>query len=299
MTVLAFEGVTKRFGTSVAVDGMTFDAPSGEVTGLLGPNGAGKTTALRLLLGLVRPGEGRATIDGVPFAQLADPGRRVGAMLAGAGAYPGRTGRQHLVVVAAALGRPARAADALLERVGLADAADRRVGGYSLGMRTRLALASALIGEPRALVLDEPGTGLDPEGVVWLRTLLAQEAREGRTVLVSSHALSEIEQTATRLVIVRDGRVVITGSTRELLARTTAGVRVRTDETERLPRLLAEHGISSVPHDGDALVVDAGARAVSALAAHHGIPLHELAEHGGGLEQLFMTIQEQEAPCST
>ncbi len=206
--VIEIVDVVKRYGETVAVDGVSFTAPSGAVTGFLGPNGAGKTTTLRVLLGLARPDAGRAVIDGVPYVDLPSPRRSVGAVIDDMGFHPARTGRNHLRVVARAAGLDPRRVDEMLAFVDLADAADRRVGGYSQGMRQRLALATALLGDPAVLVLDEPANGLDPAGMVWLRGLLRDWAAQNRTVLFSSHVLSEVETVADHLVIISHGHVV-------------------------------------------------------------------------------------------
>jgi ABC-2 type transport system ATP-binding protein len=205
------DGLTKRYGSVTAVDGLTFEVEPGVVTGFLGPNGAGKTTTLRMLLGLVTPTAGRALIDGHRYAELSEPRRAVGAVLEATGFHPGRRGRDHLRILASAAGIPCARVDEVLERVGLADAAHRRVGGYSLGMRQRLGLASALLGDPQVLVLDEPANGLDPAGMAELRDLLRELAAENRTVLMSSHVLSEVAQTVDRVVIVAEGTLHYAG----------------------------------------------------------------------------------------
>ena len=208
MTRIVLDGVTKRYGDVRALDGLTFAPVPGRVTGFVGPNGAGKTTALRILLGLARPTSGRATVDGRPYAELARPARAVGAVLAPEAFHPGRSGRDGLRVMARVVGVDDRRVEALLDLVGIADAAGRRVRTYSLGMRQRLALAGALLGDPAALVLDEPTNGLDPYGVRWLRELLRSLAAEGRTVLVSSHQLAELGQTVDDVALVDRGRIV-------------------------------------------------------------------------------------------
>ena len=205
-------GLTKRFGRVTAVDGLSFSAAPGLVTGFLGPNGAGKTTTLRMLAGLVAPDAGTATISGRGYAALASPGREAGVVLETAGFHPARTGRDHLRVCCTACGYPLRRADEVLEICGLAAAGRRKVRGYSLGMRQRLALAAALLGDPAALILDEPANGLDPEGIAWLRGLLRDYARAGRTVLYSSHVLPEVEQLADQVVIMHRGRLVREGT---------------------------------------------------------------------------------------
>jgi ABC-2 type transport system ATP-binding protein len=217
MTDVSVRGLTKRFGAVTAVHDLSFDLGPG-VTGFLGPNGAGKTTTLRMLLGLVRPTAGTATVDGRPYAELPRPRRVVGALLEASGFHPGRTARDHLLIQAQLAGLPATRADAVLDEVGLTADAGRRVSGYSLGMRQRLGLASALIGDPRVLILDEPGNGLDPAGLAWLRTLLRQLADQGRTVVVSSHILAEVAQTADRVLIVNGGVLRFAGPLAELSA---------------------------------------------------------------------------------
>ncbi len=214
--MIEIRGLVKRFGPVTAVDGVSFDVLPGRVTGFLGPNGAGKTTTLRMLAGLVTPDAGTATISGHRYAALASPGRQAGVVLEAAGFHPARTGRDHLRVYCTACGYPLRRADEVLEICGLAVAGRRKVRGYSLGMRQRLALAAALLGDPAALILDEPANGLDPAGIAWLRGLLRDYARSGRTVLYSSHVLPEVEQLADQVVIMHRGRLVRHGTLAEL-----------------------------------------------------------------------------------
>jgi ABC-2 type transport system ATP-binding protein len=215
---IAVSGLTKRFGSVTAVDNLSFSAGPGSVTGFLGPNGAGKTTTLRMLVGLVAPDAGTATIGGQRYTACPSPGRLAGVVLETEGFHPGRSGRDHLRVYCTACGYPLTRADEVLELTGLTEAARRRVRGYSLGMRQRLALATALLGDPQVLILDEPANGLDPEGIAWLRTLLQNYARQGRTVLFSSHALAEVEQLAEQVVIISRGRLVRAGTLAELTA---------------------------------------------------------------------------------
>ena len=212
------DGLTKRYGQVTAVSGLTFEVAAGQLTGFLGPNGAGKTTTLRMLLGLVAPTEGSALIDGRRYADLNDPRRVVGAVLESTGFHPGRSGRDHLRVIAQASGIPAARVDEVLRRAGLADAARRRVRGYSLGMRQRLGLAAALLSDPQILVLDEPGNGLDPAGMADLRGLLRGLADEGRTIVMSSHMLSEVAQMVDRVIIIADGTLRYAGDLAELTA---------------------------------------------------------------------------------
>ena len=216
MVDVSVRGLTKRFGSVYAVQDLTFEVPPGQVTGFLGPNGAGKTTTLRMLLGLVAPSAGVALVDGRRYAELPRPRHTVGAVLEATGFHPGRRARDHLRILAEAGGAPPGRVPEVLERVGLAAAAGRRVGGYSLGMRQRLGLAGALLCDPQVLVLDEPGNGLDPAGLAWLRELMRELAAEGRTVLVSSHLLAEVRQTADRVVIVHEGRLRYAGPLHDL-----------------------------------------------------------------------------------
>jgi ABC-2 type transport system ATP-binding protein len=213
---ISVRGLSKRFGAVHAVRDVTFDVPAGQVTAFLGPNGAGKTTTLRMMLGLVAPSAGEALIGGRPYARLPRPGRTVGAVLEATGFHPGRRGRDHLRILAQAGGVAPGRVDEVLEQVELAGNGTRRVGGYSLGMRQRLGLAAALLGDPAVLVLDEPGNGLDPAGMAWLRDLLRARAAEGRTVIVSSHVLAEVAQTVDRVVILHEGQLRFTGTLAEL-----------------------------------------------------------------------------------
>jgi len=220
--MIEVENLSKRYGDKLAVDGLSFIVQPGIVTGFLGPNGAGKSTTIRVLLGLARPTSGRATINGRPYAELRDPLRQVGALLDPNVFHPGRSGRTALRIAARPARIPGQRVEEVLELTGLASAAHRRVGGYSLGMRQRLALAAALLGDPQVLVLDEPASGLDPEGVAWLRGLLRRFADEGRTVFVSSHLLAELAQTADDVVIIDQGRLVAAGPMAGLLERRQA-----------------------------------------------------------------------------
>jgi ABC-2 type transport system ATP-binding protein len=210
-TGVVVRGLSKRFGTVTAVQDLTFEVPPGQVTGFLGPNGAGKTTTLRMLLGLVRPSAGEALIGGQRYADLVWPRRAVGAVLEATGFHPGRRGRDHLRIAGYSAGLPESRVDEVLDQVGLTGSAHRRVGGYSLGMRQRLGLATALLGDPEVLVLDEPGNGLDPAGMAWLRDLLREQAARGRSVIISSHVLAEVAQTADHVIVVHEGRLRYTG----------------------------------------------------------------------------------------
>ncbi|MCA0146371.1 ABC transporter ATP-binding protein [Blastococcus sp. LR1] len=294
-------GLTKNFGAVRAVSDLGFTVEPGSVTGFLGPNGAGKTTTLRMVLGLVRPDAGTATFDGVPYADLPDPVRVVGAVLETA-FHPARSGRNHLRVYCQAAGLPEQRADEVLAQVGLADAGGRRAGGYSLGMRQRLALATALLGDPAVLVLDEPANGLDPEGIQWLRGFLRYMAHEeGRTVLVSSHLLSEVEQTVDRVVIVGAGRLVREGSMEQLRsgADDAGTVLVRSPQAARLAELLREEGVAvTVDEDGGVTVHGRSSAEIGARAFAAGVELHELRPHSSGLEEIYFQLtagQEQYA----
>jgi ABC-type multidrug transport system ATPase subunit len=293
--------LSKSFGAVRAVSHLSFTVEPGAVTGFLGPNGAGKTTTLRMVLGLERPDAGTATFDGVAYADLPSPVRTVGAVLETA-FHPARSGRNHLRVYCRAAGLPVTRADEVLAQVGLADAGRRRAGGYSLGMRQRLALATALLGDPSVLVLDEPANGLDPEGIHWLRGFLRHLAHgEGRTVLVSSHLLAEMEQTADRVVIVGAGRLVREGSLGELRsgARGSGAVLVRTPEAGRLAEVLGAAGFAVAPsEDGRVTVTGTTPDAVGAQAFRAGVELHELRAETSGLEELYFRLtagQEQYA----
>jgi ABC-2 type transport system ATP-binding protein len=284
--------LTKRFGNVRAVDDLSFEVEPGTVTGFLGPNGAGKTTTLRCLLGLVTPNQGTTTIGGRRYADLPDPLGTVGAALEASGFHPGRTARNHLRVLCAAAGLPDRRADEVLELTGIAEAANRRVRGFSMGMRQRLALATTLLGDPRVLILDEPANGLDPAGINWLREFLRYLAgSQGKTVLVSSHILSEVEQTVDSVVIISRGRLVREGTLRELLGSANAAVRVRAPEAVKLREVLERGGLQVRPGgDGELLVPGATAEAIGHLAFVNDIELHELAPQGSDLEDVFLEL---------
>jgi ABC-2 type transport system ATP-binding protein len=290
MAAISVQGLTKRFGDVLAVDRLDFDVAPGTVTGFLGPNGAGKTTTLRMLLGLVAPTSGTATIDGRPYRELADPARRVGAVLEASGFHPGRSARDHLRVLATAAGLAPRV-DEVLEQTGLAAAARRRVGGFSLGMRQRLGLAAALLGDPDVLVLDEPANGLDPEGVHWLRGLVRGLADQGRTVLVSSHLLAEVAQTVDQVVIIDRGRLVAQSTLAALTDGADRTVRVRTAQPEALRDLLVARGATVTLDATDQLLVGgATAEQVGQAAAAGGVVLHEMRFERSNLEDVFLEL---------
>ena len=294
MAAITVEGLTKRFGEELAVDRLDFQVEQGTVTGFLGPNGAGKTTTLRMLLGLVAPTSGTAAIAGRPYRELADPLRQVGAVLEAGGFHPGRSARDHLRVLATAAGLAQGRVDQVLEQVGLAAAGGRRVGGFSLGMRQRLGLAGALLGEPEVLILDEPANGLDPEGIYWMRGLLRDFADRAGTVLLSSHLLTEVEAVADQLIVIGNGRIVAQGAKHELLA--TSGVIVRSLDPAELHEALADAGLTATPGADGALLVEAPAETVGRLAAERGIVLLELRPADtGGLERLFLSLTREEA----
>jgi len=303
VTELAVEGLVKRFGRVTAVDGVSFAVRSGRVTGFLGPNGAGKTTTLRMILGLVRPTAGTALFDGHAYDQLEEPLRTVGAVLEQARAHPGRSGRDHLRVLCSQARLPAGRADEVLRLVDLTGAADRRAGGYSLGMRQRLGLAAALLGDPGVLILDEPANGLDPQGIRWLRDVLRAQAAAGRTVLVSSHQLQELALAADDVVVLHRGRLVAQGPVAQLAGSRRGGVRVRCEDPVRLADALSvAGGVVATPFaapdgrdvGGDALRVERlDAAAVGRVARDEGIALRELTESHANLEEVFLELTRE------
>lgn len=285
---LAFARVGKRFGSVVAVDDLDFRVEPGRVTGFLGPNGAGKTTSLRMLLGLIAPTTGSATIGGRAYRELPAPLRAVGASLEAA-FHPGRSGRAHLGVVAAAAGIPRRRVGEVLEVTGMTGYADRRVGGYSLGMRQRLGLATALLGDPGVLVLDEPINGLDPEGIRWIRTFLRALAAEGRTVLVSSHLLSEVSQTVDDVVVIAGGRLRYAGPLTGLESG-PVGALVDAPDRAALAAALGGAGLEVTTTGPDGLRVAADPAEVGRVALAAGVALSALAATGAGLEDEFLAL---------
>jgi ABC-2 type transport system ATP-binding protein len=289
--VIEVERLTKRFGKTVAVEDLSFRVEPARVTGFLGPNGAGKTTTLKVILGLARPSSGKTTIAGRSYRALDQPMRRVGAVLETSNYHPGRSGRNHLRVLAAATGIPRSRVEEVLELVAMKDVARRRVKGYSLGMRQRLGLAAALLGDPEVLVLDEPANGLDPAGIRWLRDLLRSLAGQGRTVFVSSHQLAEMEQIADDVIVIHRGKFIAQAAIAELASKATARVRVRSPQADRLRELLAGEGISVEAPDAGVLVVrEVTSERVGELAAANGIVLHELTPETATLEEAFLEL---------
>lgn len=285
-------GLTKQFGSLTAVDALDFRVEPGRVTGFLGPNGSGKTTTLRMLLGLISPSAGTATIDGQRYAEIHNPLTVVGSALEATNFHPGRTGRDHLRVQAAVAGVPDSRVDALLELVGIPAAARKRAGGYSMGMRQRLGLAAALLGDPHVIILDEPANGLDPEGIRWLRGFLRHLADEGRTLLISSHMLSEVEQTVDDVVIIANGRRVAQGTVAELRGEPTAFV--RTSDPERLTRALEERGLAVRPKGNGLQVTTEDIAVVGDVAHASDVSVHELRSEQTRLEELFFNLTESD-----
>ncbi|KAA9108268.1 ATP-binding cassette domain-containing protein [Microbacterium rhizomatis] len=288
--VLEFRGVTKRFGPVGAVNGFTARVEPGAVTGFLGPNGAGKTTTLRILLGLVRATEGTATVGGMPYAQLNNPLETVGAVLEASSFHPGRSAANHLKVYAQAAGLPVSQVDAALGMVGLSDVAGRKVGGFSLGMRQRLGLAYALLGDPGVLVLDEPANGLDPEGIKWLRGLLRELARQGRTVLVSSHLLAEVQQTVDNLLIIAHGRLVFEGGLDDLTDPSEYATVVDSPDRAALSAALTAAGAVVEVLRSGLTVRGTDPGEVGAIAARAGVALSLLQRRGPALEEVFLDL---------
>ena len=291
--MIVAEGLTKRYGSTTAVDGMSFRVEPGRVTGFLGPNGAGKSTTMRMVVGLDRPTAGRVTVGGHAYVDSPAPLREVGALLEARALHPARSARDHLRALGATHGIGDRRVDEVLETVGLTGVARRRAGGFSLGMGQRLGIAAALLGDPRVLVLDEPVNGLDPEGVRWVRQTVRRLADEGRTVLVSSHLMAEMAMTADDLVVVGRGRVVATGTVAEVVASVSdSSVLVRSPRAADVAAAVRRAGGGVEGGAGDAPLVVRGldAARVGDLAAAEGLPLHELTPRHASLEDAFMTL---------
>jgi ABC-2 type transport system ATP-binding protein len=295
MTVIEVRGLVKRFGPAAAVNGLSFAVGTGTVTGFLGPNGAGKTTTLRVLLGLVAPTSGQATIWGKPYRELGGQRRRVGAVLEASGFHPGRTVADHLRVRCAATGAARSRIGAVLSETGMGELAGRRAGNLSLGERQRLGLAGALLGEPEVLILDEPANGLDPAGVLWLRGFLRRLGDQGRTVLVSSHILAEVAQFADRAVVIDRGRLVSAGPVTELVKAARPTVVVRTPRAEALRAALTSEGAAVRAAGPDRLeITGLGTEQLATLAAALGIPIFEMNADTGSLEQAFLRLTAAE-----
>ncbi len=286
-------GLSKRFGDTVAVQDLSFSVTASRVVGFLGPNGAGKTTTLRALLGLIRPSDGHATIEGQSYVELEDPFATVGALLDGGMLHPGRKGRNHLRTLARASGVGDARVDELLELVELKADGGRRTKGYSLGMRQRLGLAVALLGDPRVLVLDEPANGLDPQGIRWLRDFLRGLAAEGRAVLVSSHVLAEVAQTADEVVVIHKGRSVAQAPLAELMAQRTGGVRVAGPDVGRLGELLSGEGAAvQAEGEGAIVVTDRSGEQIGRVIAANSVVISELSPIAQSLEQIFFELTD-------
>jgi len=298
--LIEVSNLTKRFGTKVAVDDLSFTVEPGRVTGFLGPNGAGKSTTMRVILGLDRPQGGTATIEGRAYQNLPDPLRTVGALLEAKSVHSGRSARNHLLFLTQTQGLPASRVDEMLGLVGLTEVADKRAGGFSLGMSQRLGIAAAMLGDPRVLLLDEPVNGLDPEGVLWIRNLMKYLAAEGRTILVSSHLMNEMAVTADHLIVIGKGRLIAAASTEDVIARgTEKSVRVRTPDAAKLTELISAAGgeVSTAagengqPADDELLTVkNMEAPRIGELAASGSLVLHELTPQLASLEEAFMEL---------
>jgi ABC-2 type transport system ATP-binding protein len=297
--VVRAESLTKRFGEVSAVTDLSFALEAGTITGFLGPNGAGKTTTLRMVLGLAAPTTGRALVFDKPYNELVRPALRIGAVLEATDFHPGRSGRDHLRMLGRAVDVPDARADEVLRMVELEGAAQRRVKGYSLGMRQRLGLAAALLGDPELLILDEPANGLDPEGVRWLRDFLRGVASEGRTVLVSSHVLAEVAQTVDQVLIINRGQLVIESPLAELTARAGGAVRVRSANPQQLATALRGENLQvTAGTDHTLLINGASSERVGEIAFAAGVPVHELVTAGASLEDIFLQLTTETTETS-
>ncbi|MET7421646.1 ATP-binding cassette domain-containing protein [Dactylosporangium sp. NPDC005555] len=284
-------GLTKRYGDRVAVDQLSFTVKPGQVTGFLGPNGAGKSTTMRMILGLDAPTSGRVTIDGRPFARLDNPMLEVGALLDAKAIHGGRSAYHHLLCLAQTNNLPRRRVDEVLDIVGLTAVARKRSKGFSLGMGQRLGIATALLGDPRILMFDEPVNGLDPEGILWIRNLMKSLAAEGRTVFVSSHLMSEMALTADHLLVIGRGRMIADCTVKEFIERNSVlATRVRTSDAAALAALVRTAGGTAIDEDGALVVTDLPMHHIGDLAFDHGLRLHELAPVQASLEQAFMEL---------
>jgi ABC-2 type transport system ATP-binding protein len=291
-TRIEVRNLTKVFGSLKAVDDLSFSVEPGRITGFLGPNGAGKTTTLRMLLGLVRPTSGGATIGGQTYSHIHAPQRVVGAALEATNFHPGRSGRDHLRVLADTAGVDKKRVDEMLETVGIPAAARQRAGGYSMGMRQRLGLAAALLGDPQVLLLDEPANGLDPEGIRWLRLLLRHLSGQGKTILISSHMLSEVEQTVDDVVIIANGKLIRQGAISDL--PTEHVCTVRTSQPQLLTQALTAAGLQATELDGSIQVIGQDLVRIGDVALSAGLPIHELRANENDLEKLFFELTSAE-----
>lgn len=293
--MIEVQNLTKRFGTTTAVDQLSFTVKPGIVTGFLGPNGAGKTTTMRAILGLDRPTSGQALIDGKSYQDLPAPIHVVGSLLDAKAVNGARSARQHLRWIAKAGGVPTRRVDEVLDLVGLTSVAGRKIGGFSLGMSQRLGIATALLGDPGILLFDEPVNGLDPEGILWVRTLMRKLASEGRTILVSSHLMSEMQETADHVVVIGRGKLIADSSMSDFMLRSAGGtVRVVSPQAAELTNLLERAGATiTTQADGTLIVSGMNAAGVGDLAAENNIRLHELAPQRASLETAFMELTRE------
>jgi ABC-2 type transport system ATP-binding protein len=296
-TTIEVNGLRKRFGATVALDGMTFTVTPGQVTGFIGPNGAGKSTTMRVILGLDAPDEGRALVGGRPYRALRLPLTRLGSLLDASALQPSRTGRNHLLWLASSQGLPARRVDAVIEQTGMQPAARRKAGGYSLGMRQRLGIAAAMLGDPSAVMFDEPFNGMDPEGIIWMRGFLRALAAEGRAVLVSSHLMGELQDTAGHLVIVGRGRVIADTSTADLLAAASGDrVTLRTAAAAQAAAALQRGGGTATSAGPDTLTVTGlAADKIVILLSESGVPFSEVAAHRASLEEAYLDLTRDAA----
>jgi ABC-2 type transport system ATP-binding protein len=295
-TSIEVEGLTKRYGDALAVDGLSFTAPAGRVTGFVGPNGAGKSTTMRMILGLAAPDAGRALVNGRPYGELDAPLRQIGALLEAGSLHPGRRAHDHLLWLAQSNDLPRGRVEDVLDLVGLSAVARRRVGGFSLGMSQRLGIAAAMLGDPPVLMLDEPVNGLDPEGIRWIRGLLRSLAAEGRAVLVSSHLMSELQGTADHLVVIGRGRLIADAGMGELLGAASANtVTVRTPDPGEATVVLANAGATVSSTGADVLEISGlSTEEVAAVLAEHGLRLRELTPHRASLEDAYMELTRDE-----
>ena len=292
--VIEARGLVKHYGTTIAVDDLTFSVRAGIVTGFLGPNGSGKSTTMRMMIGLDHPDAGSVTIDGLPYGEIKWPLRQVGALLEAKALHPGRSARNHLRALAASNRIPRSRVEEMIELVGLATVAKKRAGGYSLGMGQRLGIAAALLGDPEVVLFDEPVNGLDPEGIQWVRELLRSLAKQGRTVFVSSHLMSEMALTADHVIVIGKGKLLEDADIGEMIAKAGTSVLVRSPDAARLAEALGRSGATVHPQaDGSLIVTELAAAAIGEVAAREGVVLHELAPQQASLEEAFMALTKE------